>query len=89
MSGGGVLLAVADACGDLFCVTFADDTPEHVESFRRHARWWIRYAQSPDGRAALAKRGKYPAAPFRTIVEPYASGERPPSLTERSISGIC
>lgn len=89
MSGGGVLLAVADACGDLFCVTFADHTPEHVQSFRAHARWWIRYAQSTDGRAALRRRRKYPAAPFRVIVEPYAEGECPPSLTRRSVCGIC
>ena len=75
-----MLPAIADACGDLYCVTFADHTDENVARFQHHAAWWKRYAQSHEGRTALRKRGKYPAAPFRTIVEPYSDGERPPSL---------
>lgn len=75
-----VFLAVADSFGDLYCVTFADNNPEQIAAFRRHAQWWRGYAQSAEGRERLRAAGRYPCAPFRTIVEPYADGERPPSL---------
>lgn len=75
-----VFLAVADSFGDLYCVTFADNTERHVRQFREHSAWWKRWAQSAEGRERLRAAGRYPCAPFRTIVEPYADGERPPSL---------
>lgn len=76
-----VLLAVADATGDLFCVTFADNTDEQVAQFRRHAAWWQRYVRTRAGRKAYqgTARGG-PAFPCRVVVEPYDDGERPPSL---------
>ena len=66
-----VRMFVRDAVGELFCYTVADNKPEPIASFRKHAAWFKRYAGSHEGRAALAKRGKYPCAPFQTIVEPY------------------
>ena len=75
-----VLLAVVDATGDLFCVTFADNTDRHVRQFRAHAAWWRRWVRSHEGRERMAKAGRYPCAPFRVVIEPYHDGERPPSL---------
>ena len=75
-----VLLAIAHATGDLFCVTFADNTERHVAEFRRHAAWWKGWVGTRDGRERMRRAGKYPCAPFRTVVEPYDDGERPPSL---------
>lgn len=81
MSKRNVLLAIADATGDLFCVTFADNTPEHIAAHRKHAAWWLRYVRTAAGRAAYQRTARGgPAFPCHVIVEPYDDGEKPPSL---------
>lgn len=80
-----VLLAIADATGDLFCVTFAENTDEQIAAHRRHAAWWQRYVRTAAGREAYRKTARGgPCFPCRLVVEPYDDGERPPSLLASS-----
>lgn len=76
-----VLLAVVDATGDLFCVTFAKNTDAHVAAHRKHAAWWLGYVRTAAGRKAYnaTTRGG-PCFPCRVVVEPYDDGETPSAL---------
>jgi hypothetical protein len=63
---------VVDACGEEFLHTFAG--LDYEAKFRKHARWWIRYATRPGAhrdRDALGNRLRQPVKPCRIVVEPY------------------
>jgi hypothetical protein len=76
-----VLLAIADATGDLYCVTFAENTPEQVAAPRRHAAWWQRWARTAAAREAFRRNHRGgPCFPCRVVVEPYDDGETPAAL---------
>ena len=70
-----VRLFVRDASDGVFCYSCADNRPDVIAGFRKHATWWKGYARSHEGQKTLAARGHYPVFPLETVVEPYDSRE--------------
>lgn len=63
---------VEDAAGDKFLFTLAGLDCE--AGFRKHARWWIRYATRPNAYKDTDASGRpirHPAKPCRIVVERY------------------
>lgn len=60
---------VEDALGDKFLFTCASNRPGQAESFRRHARWWLRTGHK------RSKNG--PCFPCKVVVEPYQDDSSP------------
>jgi hypothetical protein len=62
---------VEDACGEKFLFTVAG--PDYAPQFRKHARWWVRYATRPSAhldRDSAGNRIRQPVKPVKIVVEP-------------------
>lgn len=67
-----VHMFVRDCAGVQYLDTFADNTPEQIAQFRKHAEWWKRYVCTQDGRKAYGKTAKgLPGFPVEIVIEEY------------------
>lgn len=66
-----VCMYVKDAVGDKYLFTCANNTPEHVASFRKHATWWKKtgYKSAPVNRQ--------PCFPVEIVIEEYQDKTSP------------
>lgn len=65
-------MRVVDVTGTTYLDTFADNRPDVIAAFRKHAEWWRRYVRTPAGQRAYRKSAKGgPCFPVQVVIEPY------------------